>query len=169
MFVLSIGLFSFFRAFAGLPSQDPNIAELRKTFTDSQTITKSALELETKFNCIENMAIKDDFNKPEHKDFFIFHDNGLDDFVTNTGSAKPGLLQFRTEGLIGGWRDNTTINRTRYLLVIRKSKNNEVLAEWSVHKDDIKGSARSTMIESTVSSNYKSISYLLCPAPSAFE
>ncbi len=163
MFILSIGLFSFFRAFAGLPSQDSNIVELRKQFSEAQSILKINVELETKFNCVENMAVKDDFNKPEHKDYLMFHDNGLEDFVTNTGSSKPGLLQFRTEGLIGGYREYSHGDKVRYLMVLRKIKTSELIAEWSVNSEDIKGSVRSTMSESVVSKNYRAISYILCP------
>lgn len=169
MFVFSIGLFSFFRALAGLPTQDENVAGLRKTFTEASSIIKSNLILEAKYNCLESMAVKNDYNKPEHKDFFIFHDNGLDDFVTNTGSAKPGLLQFRSEGLIGGHREYSQGNRVRYLLVIRKHKGSELIAEWAIHNEDVKGSVRSSMAESVVSKNYRAISYLQCIAPSALE
>ncbi|MBI2606276.1 MAG: hypothetical protein HYW49_09375 [Deltaproteobacteria bacterium] len=150
---------------AGLPSQDPNVSNLRGMFQQGRTPALQDILLGKEWNCSESFAVKNDFRVLEHPQFLIFQEMGLPDYVSNTGKNKISMFAFRPEGLAGAYREYTGGTRMHYFLYLRMMENGGILAEWSVLGASLSLPVRQSMIQALANAEYRAISYLTCLRP----
>lgn len=164
-FALALAFGASFEALAGLPSQDPNISNLRGLFQQGRNPAIQDILLGKEWSCSESFAVKNDFRVLEHPRFLVFQDMGLPDYVSNTGKNRISLFAFRPEGLAGAYREYAGGTRMHYFLYLRMMENGGILAEWSVLGVNLSLPVRQSMSQALANAEYRAISYLTCIRP----